>query len=142
MTRTERFLFSTGLGWELARLLAVFTPTAACLCRRMVDGQPLNQFCHWFVSALAPRPVPGAPKTAPKTVTCATANVSTKSRHARQHPRSLPVFKSPDVDDAAGSGVNWSAATRNFCRASAVSRCLATLIEKPGSRVITPAERR
>jgi hypothetical protein len=31
MTRTERFLFSTGLGWELARLLAVFTPTAACL---------------------------------------------------------------------------------------------------------------
>ena len=31
MTKIDRFLFSRGIGWELARLIAVFTPVSACL---------------------------------------------------------------------------------------------------------------
>lgn len=31
MNTIDRFLFSRGIGWELARLFAVFTPVLACL---------------------------------------------------------------------------------------------------------------
>jgi hypothetical protein len=31
MKTIDRFLFSNGVRWELARLLAVFTPVSACL---------------------------------------------------------------------------------------------------------------
>ena len=31
MTKIDRFLFGRGIGWEFARLLAVFTPVSAFL---------------------------------------------------------------------------------------------------------------